>query len=96
MKKYKIREEKFNDGSFFLNWNTKIKDMDKDNKNTELDNTDKKLHISDVSVSLFNKLKDCMVEYTSLNSESSLDDEIEYHIKQYEKYINSIKTGYSV
>jgi hypothetical protein len=25
--------------------------MDKDNKNTELDNTDKKLHISDVSVS---------------------------------------------
>ena len=26
--------------------------MDKDNKNTELDNTDKKLHISDVSCSV--------------------------------------------
>ena len=30
--------------------------MDKDNKSTELDNIDKKLHISDASGSFYNKL----------------------------------------
>ena len=34
--------------------------MDKDNKNTELNNTDEKLHISDVSDSdLINQIKKC-------------------------------------
>lgn len=31
--------------------------MDKDNKNTELDNTDKKLHISDVINSIQNRIQ---------------------------------------
>jgi hypothetical protein len=31
--------------------------MNKDNKRDEIDNTDKKLHISDVSCSFFDKLK---------------------------------------
>lgn len=31
-------------------WRRRLKDMDKDNKNTELNDTDKKLHISDVSI----------------------------------------------
>jgi hypothetical protein len=35
--------------------------MNKDNKNIELNNTDKKLHISDVSDSLFDKLKEVMI-----------------------------------
>jgi hypothetical protein len=35
--------------------------MDKDNKNTELDNTDKKLHISDVSCSIsYNESEEMM------------------------------------
>jgi hypothetical protein len=39
--------------------------MDKDNKNTELNNTDKKLHISDVMVSSDCKCKNCtgQIEY---------------------------------
>ena len=36
---------------FFLNLKIKLKNMNTDNKSTELDNTDKKLHISDVSCS---------------------------------------------
>ena len=60
--------------------------MNKDNKNTELKNTDKKLHISDVSDSLFNRLKELIVEYCSLNDAASIDDELSYHIKKYERY----------
>ena len=37
---------------FFLKFETQnLNNMNKDNKNTELDKTDKKLHISDVSSS---------------------------------------------
>ena len=36
--------------------------MDKDNNNTELDNTDKKLHISDVMCSLTDEDKLCLVK----------------------------------
>ena len=61
------------------------------NKNTELNDTDKKLHISDVSDSLFNRLKEVIVEYCSLNDAASIDDELSYHIKKYERYIKNGK-----
>jgi len=35
--------------------------MEKDNKNTEVDNTDKKLHISDVSDSIKTKPNNCTI-----------------------------------
>ena len=42
--------------------------MNKDSKNTELDNTDKKLHISDVMVSSFDRFKAGIKKY-GYNSE---------------------------
>jgi hypothetical protein len=68
--------------------------MNTDNKNEELDNTDKKLHISDVSDSLFDRLKEVIIEYCSLSDNSSIDTELEYHIKRYETYIHRTKTGF--
>ena len=54
--------------------------MNKDNKNTELDNTDKKLHISDVSNSKLQKLEeflktrlDELSKLTGMNRISQLD-----------------------
>jgi hypothetical protein len=70
--------------------------MNKDNKNIELNNTDKKLHISDVSDSLFDKLKEVMIEYCSLTDDSSINDELKYHIKRYETYIHKTKTGFQL
>jgi hypothetical protein len=70
--------------------------MNKDNKNTEVDNTDKKLHISDVSDSLFDRLKEVIIEYCSLTDNSSIDTELEYHIKKYETYIHRTKTGFQL
>jgi hypothetical protein len=70
--------------------------MNKDNKNTEVDNTDKKLHISDVSDSLFDRLKEVIIEYCSLTDDSSIDTELEYHIKRYETYIHRTKTGFQL
>jgi hypothetical protein len=66
------------------------------NKNTEVDNTDKKLHISDVSDSLFDRLKEVIIEYCSLTNDSSIDTELEYHIKRYETYIHRTKTGFQL
>jgi hypothetical protein len=37
--------------------------MNKDNKNTEVNDTDKKLHISDVMNSILNELNDKSIEY---------------------------------
>ena len=37
--------------------------MNKDNKNTEVDNTDKKLHISDVIHSIFGEYHEMSVKY---------------------------------
>lgn len=39
--------------------------MDKDNKSTELDNTDKKLHISDVMNSILNDYQDKLKDITT-------------------------------
>jgi hypothetical protein len=66
--------------------------MEEVNKITEFNGTDKKLHISDVSDSLFNRLKEVIVEYCSLNDEASIDDELSYHIKYYERKINKTKS----
>ena len=68
--------------------------MDKDNRNTELDNTDKKLHISDVSDSLFKKLKSEMIEYCSDNDDITLEQQIQYHIDEYKRYNHRRKNGY--
>lgn len=43
---------------------------------------------------LFNTLKECMVEYISLDVDLSLEKEIEYHIKNYKRYIKNIKESY--
>ena len=57
----------------------KLKNMNKDNKNTELDNTDKKLHISDVIKSLPTE-QDCII--TGHERKSKLP--IEYDKNSYE------------
>jgi hypothetical protein len=46
----------------------KIKDMNKDNKNTELNDTDKKLHISDVRQRLINHIE-TRINYLSSGEE---------------------------
>jgi hypothetical protein len=69
-----------------------------ESKNLEqnLDKSNKKLHISDVSDSLFDRLKEVIIEYCSLSDDSSIDTEIEYHIKRYETYIHRKKTGFQL
>ena len=73
--------------------------MNKDNKNTEFDNTDKKLHISDVMKSILSELndkKDLYIKYNNdENSYTSLDnyyryaaDGIKEAIKIVEKYFS--------
>ena len=62
----------------------------------KIDNTDKKLCISDVNDNLFNRLKDVMIEYCYLNDDASLESELEYHIKSYEKYIQCTKNFYNI
>ena len=47
--------------------------MDKDNKNTELDNTDKKLHISDVMNSILIDLERLKNDHIDVRTESSYD-----------------------
>jgi len=64
--------------------------MDKDNKIDGLDNTDK----SDVSDSLFNQLRQEMTEYCLDNDDITLEEQIQYHIKEYQKYNHRRKTGY--
>lgn len=68
--------------------------MNKDNKSIEIDNTDKKLHISDVSDGLFDELKKVMAEYCSLTDDNSIDNELRYHIKRYETYIHRTNAGF--
>jgi hypothetical protein len=41
----------------------KVNNMNKDNKNTEVDSTDKKLHISDVIHSIFGEFHEMSVKY---------------------------------
>lgn len=43
---------------------------------------------------LFNTLKECMVEYNSLDVDFSLEKDIKYHIKNYKRYIKKIKESY--
>lgn len=81
---------------FFLINNTKLNKLKEVNKNKKIDNTDKKLNMPDVNDSLFDKLKEVIVEYCSLSDNSSIDDELEYHIKRYETYIHRIKTGFKL
>jgi len=40
---------------------------------------------------LFNTLKECMVEYNSLDADFSLEKDIKYHIKNYKRYIKNVK-----
>jgi hypothetical protein len=47
--------------------------MNKDNKNTELNNTDKKLHISDVMNSILTDLEKIKNDHIEVRSESSYD-----------------------
>ena len=68
--------------------------MEEVNKNTELDSTDKKLHISNVSDSLFEKLKSEMIEYCSQNDDITLEQQIQYYIDEYKRYNHRRKTGY--
>ena len=66
--------------------------MEKDNKNTELDNTDKKLHISDVSGSFYNKLiSKLMNDYNYY-----LDIQIGCSEKESEKYQDRAEEIYSI
>ena len=48
--------------------------------------------ISDSSDILFNQLKKEIVEYCFNNNNSTLEQEIQYHIKQYKKYNNNQKS----
>lgn len=58
--------------------------MEEVNKNTELDNTDKKLHISDVSCSFFDKLRNKLKnDYDYYMNISIMCNEVES-----EKYID--------
>ncbi len=57
--------------------------MNKDNKSTEFDNTDKKLHISDVSDSFFKTNFDNIVDCE--------DDEYILYFKKYKEYELTIK-----
>ncbi len=68
--------------------------MNKDNKRIELNNTDEKLHISDVSNSLFEKLKSEMIEYCLDNDDITLEQQIQYYIDEYKRYNHRRKTGY--
>ncbi len=70
--------------------------MDKDNKKTELDNTDKKLHISDVRERLMNYI-DTRINYFSGGdemksiSESVTDSFIVKELESLKKTINENK-----
>lgn len=66
--------------------------MDKDNKSTEFENTDKKLHISDVSGSFYNKLiSKLMNDYNYY-----LDIQIGCSEKESEKYQDRAEEIYSI
>jgi len=62
-----------------------------EDKNLEqnLDKSNEKLHISDVS--LFDRLKEVINEYCSLNDATSVEVELNYHIKIYEERIKNGK-----
>lgn len=58
--------------------------MNKDNKNTEVNNTDKKLHISDVSFSDLKKYTDYLIEqYKKINNTHYEDSRIYWDLKQF-------------
>ena len=63
--------------------------MSKDNKNTELDNTDKKLHISDVRNSIQNRIQKHNEEISLYRKiiKSNIDDTTT--VKQYVELIRS-------
>ena len=66
--------------------------MDKDNKSTEIDNIDKKLHISDVSGSFYDKLiSKLMNDYNYY-----LDIQIGCNEKESEKYQDRAEEIYSI
>ena len=71
--------------------------MDKDNKSTELDNTDKKLHISDVMNSILIDLERLKNDHIEVRTESSYDksmkERMDGGISALEKAINVVK-GY--
>ncbi len=66
--------------------------MDKDNKNTELDNTDKKLHISDVSCSSISREdinKQAYLVMSNINATKSMTNISD---KNHETLLNSFFT----
>lgn len=56
--------------------------------------TYKKLHISNVSDSLFEKLKSEMIEYCLDNDDITLEQQIQYYIDEFKKYNHRRKTCY--
>ena len=63
--------------------------MNKDNKNTELDNTDKKLHISDVMFSSFYECGKCKLvsnEHKEHMIKNGMLDIVVKHIHLFENY----------
>ena len=66
--------------------------MDKDNKITELDNTDKKLHISDVSGSFYSRLISKLIN----DYKYYLDIQISCDEKESEKYQDRAEEIYSI
>jgi hypothetical protein len=69
--------------------------MNKDNKSTELDNTDKKLHISDVMNTIISELEKWKDIHIEVRSESSYDksmmERMTGGILALEKAINVVK-----
>lgn len=75
--------------------------MNKDNKNTELDNTDKKLHISDVMnsilVEMLNEMYDIGIEEGGnifYNTECSCGKDDRYEIVGKEKHVEMLLKKY--
>ena len=66
--------------------------MDKDNKNTELNDTDKKLHISDVSCSFYDFAKNYIKIKDGVNERSFSDVEL----KELEEMQQMMDKGYEL
>ena len=66
--------------------------MDKDNKNTEVNDTNKKLHISDVSCSFYDFAKN-YIKITDGTNEHSFNDE---ELKQVEEMQQMMDKGYEL